>query len=120
MNSEMKKELIDWGVDWEEVKERFVGSEDLVVKFMIKYMDDPSFARLEAGLKAGDAAEAFLGAHALKGVAGNLALKGFLGDVRELTEILRPGKLDGTEEYFNRIRKKYDDLIAILSKYKGE
>ena len=40
MNAELKQELIDWGVNFEEVKERLVGNEDLVEKFMFKFLDD--------------------------------------------------------------------------------
>ena len=51
MNAELKQELIDWGVNWEEVKERLVGNEDLVEKFILKFLKDPSMERLQNGLE---------------------------------------------------------------------
>ena len=119
MNAELKQELIDWGVNWEEVKERLVGNEDLVEKFILKFLKDPSMERLQNGLESQDAEEAFQGAHALKGVASNLAMEGngFLANVKEITEILRPGTIDSAKEVYDKIRPKYDELISILKKY---
>ncbi len=120
MNADLKKELIDWGVNWEEVKERLVGNEELVEKFMFKFIDDPSMEKLESGLSNEDCEMAFQGVHALKGVASNLALdgNGFLTDIRELTEILRPRQMGNSKEVYEKIRPKYDELIAILKKYR--
>ena len=117
MNEQMKQELIDWGVNWDDVKDRFMGNEDLVETFMFKFLKDKSFSALTYGLKEKDANEAFAGCHSLKGVTGNLALNGMRPDVLELTEILRAGSLEGAEELYQRIKSSYDDLIKILKKY---
>ncbi|MCR5343779.1 MAG: Hpt domain-containing protein [Butyrivibrio sp.] len=119
MNEDMKKELIAWGVNWDDVKDRFMGNEDLVERFMIKFLKDKSFSDLTYGMEKKDAKEAFAGCHSLKGVTGNLALDAMKEDVLELTEILRKGSLEGAEERYQRIKKSYDDLIVILNKYKG-
>ena len=117
MNAQMKQELIDWGVSWSDVLERFMGNEDLVCKFMLKFLNDPSFDALTEGLQSKDAEAAFKGCHTLKGVTGNLALDGMRPDVLELTEILRAGSLEGTDELYQKIKVSYDELIAILKKY---
>ncbi|WP_051197409.1 MULTISPECIES: Hpt domain-containing protein [unclassified Butyrivibrio] len=117
MNEQMKQELIEWGVDWKEVSERFMGKDELIEKFMLKFLNDASFAQLQKGLEEKDVKEAFEGCHSLKGVGGNLGLQGFLPDVLTLTEILRTESLDGSEELFERIKKSYDELIGILKKY---
>jgi len=118
MDAQFREELINWGVDFYEVKERFAGNEDLVEKFMLKFLNDTSMERLENGLKSGDVEEAFQGSHALKGVAGNLSMAALLPDVKKLTEILRAKSLEGTDELYEEIKRKYDDLIVILEKYK--
>ena len=117
MNAQMKQELIDWGVNWSDVQERFMGNEDLVEKFMLKFLNDASFAALTKGLEDKNAEEAFKGCHTLKGVTGNLALDGMRPDVLELTEILRAGSLEGSEELYARIKASYDELSEILKKY---
>ncbi len=117
MNVELKQELIDWGVNWDDVKERFMGNEDLVEKFMLKFLNDASFDALTKGLEVKDPEAAFKGCHALKGVTGNLSMDGMRPDVLELTEILRAGSLEGADELYAKIKASYDELIAILKKY---
>ncbi|WP_051656571.1 Hpt domain-containing protein [Butyrivibrio sp. AE3004] len=117
MNQEMKQELLDWGVNWTDVQERFMGNEDLVQKFMLKFLNDKSFEELTCGLENKDVEAAFKGCHTLKGVTGNLALDGMRPEVLELTEILRAGSLDGSEPLYEKIKKSYDELIVILKKY---
>ena len=117
MKPEFRKELEDWGVNFAEANERFMGNEEMLEKFLKKFLTDPNMEALENALNASDAKEAFKACHALKGVAGNLSLEGFRGQVMDLTEILRADRLDGTKELFDAIKPKYDALIAILSKY---
>ncbi len=117
MNEQMKQELIEWGVNWTDVEARFMGNEALVERFMLKFLNDKSFESLTRELSNQNAEEAFKACHTLKGVMGNLSLNGFKTPVLELTEILRAGSLDGTQELYVAIKEKYDPLMAILKKY---
>ncbi len=119
MNENMKSELIEWGVNWSDVEDRFMGNEALVEKFMLKFLNDQSFSNLTKGLQDKNAEEAFKACHTLKGVMGNLALDGFKEPVLELTELLRSGSLDGADVLYDQIKVKYDELITILKKYPG-
>lgn len=118
MDAEFKAELIEWGVDWDEILDRFMGNEDLIAKFMFKFLNDQSMNDLTKYLNEGNVTEAFKAVHTLKGVGANLGLKGFLTPVKELTEILRAGSMEGYEEKYEEIKPKYEALIAILNKYK--
>ena len=117
MDAGLKTELIEWGADWNELLDRFMGNEDLIAKFMFKFLNDPNMNDLTKYLAEGNVAEAFKAVHTLKGVGSNLALKGFLTPVCELTEILRAGSMEGYKEKYDIIKPKYDELIAILQKY---
>lgn len=120
MNAELKKELEDWGVDFAEASERFTGNEDLMEKFLFKFLNDPNMELLQRSLNAKDVKEAFKACHALKGVAGNLSLNNFLQEIKDLTEILRADSLEGADALYATIRPKYDALIAILKKFGEE
>nr|WP_297768109.1 Hpt domain-containing protein [uncultured Butyrivibrio sp.] len=119
MDAAFKAELIEWGVDWDEILDRFMGNEDLIAKFMFKFLNDQSMDDLTRFLDEGNVTEAFKAVHTLKGVGANLGLKGFLTPVRDLTEILRAGSMDGYKEKYDEIKPKYDELIAILQKYQA-
>ncbi|MCR5556044.1 MAG: Hpt domain-containing protein [Butyrivibrio sp.] len=119
MDAGFKTELINWGVDWNEILDRFMGNEDLIARFMFKFLNDTSMNDLTKYLGEGNISEAFKAVHTLKGVSANLGLKGFLTPVCELTEILRAGSMEGYEEKYNQIKPKYDELIIILQKYQS-
>lgn len=118
MDAGFKSELIAWGVDWDDVLGRFMGNEDLIAKFMVKFLSDKNMGELTKYLEEGNVTEAFKAVHALKGVSANLGLKGMLGAVCELTEILRAGSMEGYEEQYDKIKPKYDELVTILNKFK--
>ena len=59
------------GSDYDGVLKR-LGSEALVKRFAVKFLNDPSFQDLTDGLAAKDGEKAFRAAHTLKGVCLNL------------------------------------------------
>lgn len=76
------------GADYEDVLRRLMGDE-MVARFAIKFLDDDSMEKLEAGLAAGNAHEAFIGAHTLKGVCQNLGFDNLYAPAVAVTEALR-------------------------------
>lgn len=66
-------------------------SDRLILRFLEKFADDPSFEELCSFFEAGMPGEAFCRAHTLKGICMNLGF-GDMGDtVARITELLRPG-----------------------------
>ena len=53
MDAGFKTELIDWGVDWNEILDRFMGNEDLIARFMFKFLNDQSMNDLTKYLSEG-------------------------------------------------------------------
>ena len=74
MNAGLKQGLIDYGVSYPEVMDRFVNDEDFYLECLGEFLYDDNFAGLGESLEAADAAGAFEHAHALKGAAANLGL----------------------------------------------
>ena len=117
MDANMKNELIEWGVDWDDLSARFMNNDDLIAKFMFKFLKDQSFNELTAAMEAGSVEDAFKAVHTLKGVSGNLGFKAMLDPVVNLTEITRAGSMEGASEQYALIKEKYEPLMAILNKY---
>lgn len=103
------------GADFEDVIGR-LGSEALVQRFAIKFMDDGSYNALEAALGEGDAETAFRAAHTLKGVCLNLGLKNLYTVSSDLTEKLRGRELDGSDGLFQKVKEQYSITIDALKK----
>ena len=77
------------GANTEEGLSRCLGKEEFYFKLIRMAMEDHNFDRLEQSLKEQDLTAAFEAAHALKGVAGNLALAPLFDALSEITEPLR-------------------------------
>ena len=96
------------GADYQEVLGR-LHNEAMIGKFVRMFLQDDSFQILEEALRRGDVKEAFRGAHTLKGVCQNLGYT--------LTETLRAGQLEGTQEQFAKVAEQYQctmDAIRAL------
>ena len=84
------------GSNFEEVLRR-LGSEALVKRFALKFLNDTSFQDLKDALVKKDGETAFRAAHTLKGVCLNLGFDRLYEVSAELTEKLRGRDTSGTE-----------------------
>ena len=78
------------GGDYDEVLTRLY-SEDMIRRFLIKFLNDGTYKLLLEKLEAQDYQEAFRAAHTLKGVCDNLGLSNLRKSSSMLTEALRTG-----------------------------
>ena len=103
------------GSDYEAVLKR-LGSEDMLKRFSIKFLDDPSFQNLKDALDSKDVETAFRAAHTLKGVCLNLGFDNLYPSSKDLTELLRAGSMDGYEDLFVEVEKEYNRTCEALRK----
>ena len=82
------------GSDYEGVLGR-LGSEAIVKRFALKFLQDPSFAQL-------------------KGVCLNLGFDELFEVSAELTEKLRERKTAGSEELFQKVSQKYQKTVTAI------
>ena len=106
------------GADYEDVLSR-LRSEGLVRKFAVKFLDDDSYAALKDAMAAGNALEAFRGAHTLKGVAQNLGFGPLYKAAAQVTEVLRPsenssGDMEKAAELMPAVDEEYARTIAAI------
>jgi HPt (histidine-containing phosphotransfer) domain-containing protein len=79
------------GVNYDEGLGRFAGKVPLYEKYILKFLDDPSFSQLREAMERQDYEAAFQCAHTLKGVSGNLSFNVFYRHLSEFVELLRGG-----------------------------
>lgn len=77
-----------FGGSYEDVKSRLMRDE-LIKRFVIKFLDDKSFEQLAEALKAKDYKNAFGAVHTLKGLCRNLSFDKLSVSASKLTETLR-------------------------------
>ncbi len=113
------KECYDkMGADYDDVLSR-LRSEVLVRKFALKFLDDDSYGNLKDAMAAGNAPEAFRGAHTLKGVAQNLGFAPLYKAASQVTEALRPsetssGDMEKAAELMPAVDEEYARTIEAI------
>ena len=81
-----------------------LGSEGMIKRFAVKFIDDPTFGELKNALAAGDGESAFRAAHTMKGICLNLGFD-------KLYEV---SAATGSEVVYQQVVEQYDRLIAAI------
>ena len=115
---ELKEVYEKIGGDYDDVVRRLMG-EKLVRKFLLKFLDDKSYADRERTLSEGDYKEAFRAAHTLKGVCLNLGFTELYKVSAELTEVLRGRETAGSDELYAQVKEQYTTLTDAIRELAG-
>lgn len=113
-----------FGGSYESVKQR-ISKEEMIEKFVLKFLSDPSYAVLCRSLEEGDYAEAFRAAHSLKGVSQNLSFLRLEASSSGLTELLRNNnekQIDKAkcQELLKQVSEDYLNVVEAVKMMKDE
>ena len=103
------------GIDVADALARFMNNESLLLRCLTRFPEDRNYAELVRALGDGDAERAFTAAHTLKGVAGNLALRGLYQTVSELVERLRASDMEGARLLLGELESRYEQVTRALA-----
>ena len=92
-------------------------SERLVQKFILKFLNDGSYAQLCQALSAQDQPEAFRAAHTLKGVCQNLSLTRLQASSSALTEALRNEWTPDALALAEQVHADYRNTVAAIEDF---
>ena len=103
------------GGSYDDVR-RILPMDNLIAKFVVKFLDDKSAETLFSAWEARDPAALFEGAHAMKGVCANIGLTSLSASASALAEAFRPGKertMDDAEvqSRVDALRADYDRAV---------
>jgi HPt (histidine-containing phosphotransfer) domain-containing protein len=101
------------GVDVESGLSRCMGNEAFYLKMVKMALENDSYERMDAAVRAGDLKEGFERAHALKGILANVSLTTVLEPVKEITEELRVKKQMDYEPLLTRIAEEIAALRGL-------
>ena len=107
--------LRQYGANVDEGMERCMKNEALYLKLVATIPKEVKFNELKEGLDTGDLEAAFLAAHALKGVTGNLSLTPLFDPLSKITELLRAREAVDYTELLNEILNKKSQLEALCN-----
>ena len=101
------------GANYDDACARLMG-EGMLARFALKFLDDESMDKLEAAMAAGDAEEAFMAAHTLKGVSQNLGFDNLYEPAVVVTEALRGADVDGARDGMHALQQQYAATMSAL------
>lgn len=110
------KECYDaFGGNYAEVVSR-LRTDERVVKFLLRVVDDGSYKLLCESIASGNSDEAFRAAHTLKGVCMNLAITQLACSSSDLTEALRGGRAidDSLQPLLDKVKEDYELTISSI------
>ncbi|MDO4327843.1 MAG: Hpt domain-containing protein [Lachnospiraceae bacterium] len=105
--------------DYEDVIAR-LRSERLVQKFVLKFLNDPSYDLLNRSLENADYGEAFRAAHTIKGVCQNLSFTKLYHSSQLLTEALRAGWSQEAAQLVPQLTADYQQTISAIRTFQEE
>ena len=107
------------GGNYDEVLGR-LRSERIVQKFVLKFLDDGSYAELLTAMDAKDGEVAFRAAHTIKGVCLNLGFTELFKSSERLCETLRGGWTDEALPLLNPVKEDYRRTADAIQAFKAE
>ncbi|MBO6305425.1 MAG: Hpt domain-containing protein [Selenomonadaceae bacterium] len=107
--------LKDLGIDPKDGLARCMNKEDFYFKMLKLGLSNEKFDSIEEVLRDKNMKEGFEMAHALKGVAGNLAIDPIYKPMSELTELLRNKKDGDYLGIYKPAKEMRDKLLKIIN-----
>lgn len=107
------------GGDYADVSSR-LHSDRLVQKFLLKYLDDPSFDLLCAAMAEKNCEQAFRAAHTIKGVCQNLSFTRLMESSSRLSDALRHGWTPEAEPLAEQVKADHLAVVAAIRAFQAE
>lgn len=114
----LKDCYIKFGGDFDEVLGR-LRREQIVQKFMYKFLDDKSFHLFEASMENKDYEEALRAVHTLKGICQNLSFTRLFESSSLVTNALKENDWDKAIDMMPKLSKDYYETINVIKDFKN-
>ena len=119
MDEQCRQQLMQAGIDVPSVLERFMGNEDLLTRFLKKFLEDPNYPALQAAVAQEDRAQTLMAAHTLKGLCGNLSMVELYKLFTRQVELLRGedwqgvcGLMPEIDQVYRRVSQAIEDALG--------
>ncbi|MCI9078571.1 MAG: hypothetical protein HFH68_06545 [Lachnospiraceae bacterium] len=115
MNEYKRKALENAGVNIDEVRERFMGDELFIDKCFKMFINDKTLVKLKEAVLNNNSNEAFIAAHTLKGVCGELSIYKLGSIVCQMSYMLKAGDIKSASEIMPEALYEYEILSKVFN-----
>lgn len=112
--------LEEYGINVVSGTTRFGGNNALYLKYLKKFPQEDSFNKLEQALEAQDVDAAYLAAHTIKGVAGNLSVDSVYEASLPINDALKSGDIVKANQLYPNFRQLYERACKGIKQYFNE
>ena len=114
----LKDCYLKFGGDFDEVLGR-LRREQIVRKFVFKFLDDKSFSLFEASMVKKDYSEALRAVHTLKGICQNLSFTRLFESSSLVTNALKENDWNKAVDMMPKLSKDYYETINVIKDFKN-
>lgn len=114
---ELMEELERLGTDIDDINERYMGSLELYVGVLKKFMVSLEEFEVMPHFESGDTEGALHCAHAIKGMTGNLSLTPLYDGYSEVTALLRAGESEKALSRLKELLPVQEKFVECINKY---
>lgn len=116
MNDAIREILLQSGMDVDKTLERFGDCEELFMRYLLRFPEDPAIGELQRALKASDAETMMNAAHTLKGVSGHLGLRQLYESASWMVATLRTNPNVRATQLMANVQRDYDHALQTIEK----
>lgn len=114
MGNQVIAALTEYGCKTAEAMERFLGKEDLYLRFLGKFLDDNSFEESMRVVPLGNPEDSLQSVHKLKGVSGNLGLTPLYEIAADMVARYRAKDQMGADSELDELSRVYHEVYDII------
>lgn len=108
--------LAELAIDKNRIQQTFSGNMNLYKRFLVKFVNDPTFTSLCDAVESNDLHAIEIAAHTLKGITGNLGLEPLFNFSTDILSCTRNGNESGIALLMEQAKEEYDRIIPYIQK----
>lgn len=118
--SEIFESLNSIGAETKDALERFLDDEEMYLKYVRNFPEEPTYARLVKAVEEEDYEEAEKAVHALKGIVNNLGFIPLADATIDMLAELRDENIDDALEAFDDVKSQYSKYCKVINDWKNK
>lgn len=115
MDEKLMTALQAAGVETEQAVRRFGGNSALYMKFLVKFLDDPTFETVTEAFQKKNFEEMVTSAHTLKGVSANLGMMRLYEACSKVVALLRSGETETALNFYGELEDAYRAICKTIN-----
>ena len=109
--------LDDLGAETEDSLERFMNDEDMYLKYIRSFPDEPSMSVLRKAVDDKNYEQAEKSVHALKGIANNLGFIPLADVTVDMLAELRAGNIEDALDAYDDVVEEYEKFCKVINEW---